>query len=699
LVFALISTPPYSFSSIAHDYAGSVIMVESDGNIGEAFLIDLGRKYFVTASHVVEASIRDATIPISGIDNSHSHLNLTIVDHDQGLDTALLSADASFKVDRLLPFDLYFDLVSAGTNVTFSGLAFVNNQHVHATSSTPDNFIYDDDNVILLRANTYDGDSGALLYTEQGLVVGVVQQRQMQSQAVAMPVEKLADFLSRHADGEGSERLREMFRKNGDLAELKQKLIPGRVPGAVSNLELLGAIKLLIDRGDLATVKAELVHCPLIAAALHRGLVGAVEQLEVALASLPASKHSVGISCGAATSEGSPSSTTGACSPALSSEPESTIQKSTETGKTLSLRAREYSEGGNYNVAVRLYRDAISETLSSNSGLAPISVFLDPKDSEEAAITNASIALSDVGIGNSVSNDTIRKLAREYVAASPKPEPQDDSFAAILNSYFEATRETTQVIASGTSNPSSGSRNAATSTILRVTSEWATKLANAPDVQATAYSNFADTLKAQGDLKQALASYQNLHAIRAELAKADPSSGQLERDLSESLRNIGEVQQTLNYLPEALKSYQSALAISKRLAEADPANPEWQRDLTVLLANVGEVQDRQGDFPAALASYQASLTITERLQRELPITEDESRAILATKLADIQMKISAPQRAFTWIAKTDDSEIGRQKLRLCYHKVIPGDLKPTRVQVQVSASYTTNDRKVYFTNV
>jgi hypothetical protein len=55
-------------------------------------------------------------------------------------------------------------------------------------------------------------------------------------------------------------------------------------------------------------------------------------------------------------------------------------------------------------------------------------------------------------------------------------------------------------------------------------------------------------------------------------------------------------------LPEALKSYQADLAIADRLAKADPGNAGWQRDLSVSYNKIGDVLVAQGNLPEALKS-------------------------------------------------------------------------------------------------
>ena len=144
---------------------------------------------------------------------------------------------------------------------------------------------------------------------------------------------------------------------------------------------------------------------------------------------------------------------------------------------------------------------------------------------------------------------------------------------------------------------------------------------------------------------------------RDRLAKSDPGNAGWQRDLSVSYDKVGDVLVAQGNLPEALKSYQAAsrsatgwpkpipatpagsaisrcpttgsatcwwrraicrgaeilsrrLAISDRLAKSDPGNAGWQRDLSVSYNKVGDVQVAQGDLAGALKSYQDSLAIS-----------------------------------------------------------------------------------------
>ena len=102
------------------------------------------------------------------------------------------------------------------------------------------------------------------------------------------------------------------------------------------------------------------------------------------------------------------------------------------------------------------------------------------------------------------------------------------------------------------------------------------------------------------------------------VAEVDPGNAGWQRDLSVSYEQVGDVLMAQGNLAEALKSYQDSLAISDRLAKADPSNAVWQRDLSVSYEKVGDVLVAQGNLAAALKSYQDSLAIGDRLAKAEP---------------------------------------------------------------------------------
>jgi tetratricopeptide (TPR) repeat protein len=66
-------------------------------------------------------------------------------------------------------------------------------------------------------------------------------------------------------------------------------------------------------------------------------------------------------------------------------------------------------------------------------------------------------------------------------------------------------------------------------------------------------------------------------------------------------------------LPEALKSFQGGLAIRDRLAKADPNNAGWQRDLSVSDAKLADFYRRQGEMALAKDALGKGLEIMRRM--------------------------------------------------------------------------------------
>ena len=77
------------------------------------------------------------------------------------------------------------------------------------------------------------------------------------------------------------------------------------------------------------------------------------------------------------------------------------------------------------------------------------------------------------------------------------------------------------------------------------------------------------------------------------LAKSDPDNARLQRGLAVSYGRIGNVQVDQGQLHDALASYQADLAIFEGLAKSDPGNADVQRDPSIAYNLVGNVQMAQ----------------------------------------------------------------------------------------------------------
>ncbi len=102
------------------------------------------------------------------------------------------------------------------------------------------------------------------------------------------------------------------------------------------------------------------------------------------------------------------------------------------------------------------------------------------------------------------------------------------------------------------------------------------------------------------------------------LAKADPKNAGWQRDLSVSYNKVGGVLVAQGNLPEALKSYQGSLAIRDRLAKADPGNAGWQRDLSVSYAKLAAFYAKAGEREKARAALGQGKAIMEAMTKLSP---------------------------------------------------------------------------------
>jgi tetratricopeptide (TPR) repeat protein len=100
----------------------------------------------------------------------------------------------------------------------------------------------------------------------------------------------------------------------------------------------------------------------------------------------------------------------------------------------------------------------------------------------------------------------------------------------------------------------------------------------------------ADVLQAQGDLSGALAAYRDSLQIARQLATADPSNAEWQRDLSLSFMRMTVWYAQAGDRNEALRFAQESLTIGERLAALDRSNASWQKDVAYSRALVARLR-------------------------------------------------------------------------------------------------------------
>jgi tetratricopeptide (TPR) repeat protein len=194
-----------------------------------------------------------------------------------------------------------------------------------------------------------------------------------------------------------------------------------------------------------------------------------------------------------------------------------------------------------------------------------------------------------------------------------------------------------------------------------------------PDTPAVAAAEIkiGDILKAQGDVVQALKSYQDGLAVADRIAKADPKNAEWQQNLMLIHIKVGEVFMAQGNFAEALNSYRDGLAIADFLAKSDPENVGRQRTLSVAYNKVGDALAAEGNLTEASEILQDSLAIRERLakidssradsQRDLAISQGNVAAVLAQQ-GDTSRALDLLQQARVIIARLVDQSPDNSQL-------------------------------------
>jgi serine/threonine-protein kinase len=112
---------------------------------------------------------------------------------------------------------------------------------------------------------------------------------------------------------------------------------------------------------------------------------------------------------------------------------------------------------------------------------------------------------------------------------------------------------------------------------------------------------------------------------------------------------LGRLTSQIGTQPEALAVHRQALAIRRELAAAPSASADALRDLAQSLRHVGLLQEATGDSPGAIASYEEGRRACEQTARfgpmPDPVAEVESAILL--DLGWLQSQIGLPEQAWT----------------------------------------------------
>ena len=188
------------------------------------------------------------------------------------------------------------------------------------------------------------------------------------------------------------------------------------------------------------------------------------------------------------------------------------------------------------------------------------------------------------------------------------------------------------------------------------------------------------------NLDRARDEYARGLVIAEELAKADPDSSRVKRDLGVSLNKLGDVEVQAGNLSAARELFSRSLSISEKLAKADPGSADAKRGLSISFERLGEVEVAAGNLSAARDLLSSAITIAEELANADPGSADAKRGLSISfeKLGLVELaegNLSAARDLFshcfeirTELAKADpDSVEAKRDLAIALHKL--GDVE------------------------
>jgi serine/threonine-protein kinase len=149
-----------------------------------------------------------------------------------------------------------------------------------------------------------------------------------------------------------------------------------------------------------------------------------------------------------------------------------------------------------------------------------------------------------------------------------------------------------------------------------------------------AYFEVGELVAAVGTKQDALAAYEQSHAIRAALLRDDPASAAYRHDLAATLNNIANLRQQAGRRAEALAAYEAARATEESLVKEHPRDAAYRERLARILNNLGLRYRADGRPDDALRALEQSRSIRAGLVKERP-RDPAHRADLAVTLSNL----------------------------------------------------------------
>lgn len=135
----------------------------------------------------------------------------------------------------------------------------------------------------------------------------------------------------------------------------------------------------------------------------------------------------------------------------------------------------------------------------------------------------------------------------------------------------------------------------------------------------------------QGELDQARSGFEAARKLVEHASTFAPKDAKLLFQMSYLDNNIGHVLEARGKLDEALAHYRSMRATSERLVSMDPANQNGATQLGLAHNNLAKMALLGGDLPTAVERYRADVAIEGDLARRNPRNNDQAEKLLISR--------------------------------------------------------------------
>ncbi|MEM6473980.1 MAG: tetratricopeptide repeat protein, partial [Planctomycetota bacterium] len=169
-----------------------------------------------------------------------------------------------------------------------------------------------------------------------------------------------------------------------------------------------------------------------------------------------------------------------------------------------------------------------------------------------------------------------------------------------------------------------------------------------------ALSNFANFLRDNNRMKEALSFYEEAIPQSRQLIEDQPDVPGNKRDLARLYNNLGRLHESQNRISEALGTYRDSRDLRQELVDAYPDSVDFRHGLGLSENGLGTAYVKSGDHLKAEACFERANAIFERLVNENPNVGmyQESKGWALAKMGFLHLSKGQYPEAKDWMIKT-----------------------------------------------